>query len=100
MPSNPKNTVSTVIPGPRVRIHFPPAASRAAVVSSSSIHFRSYDQGTDERKPQPFASGQTGNRPLFASSGNPRLVRRLAAAVQPLKCPPTVSAHQPGSAGT
>jgi hypothetical protein len=28
MPSNPKNTVSTVIPGPRVRILLPPAASQ------------------------------------------------------------------------
>jgi hypothetical protein len=28
MPSNPKNTVSTVIPGPRVRILLPPPASQ------------------------------------------------------------------------
>jgi hypothetical protein len=28
MPSNPKNTVSTVIPGPRVRILLPPARSQ------------------------------------------------------------------------
>jgi len=27
MPSNPKNTVSTVIPGPRVRILLPPVES-------------------------------------------------------------------------
>jgi len=27
MPSNPKNTVSTVIPGPRVRILLPPGKS-------------------------------------------------------------------------
>jgi hypothetical protein len=28
MPSNPKNTVSTVIPGPRVRILLPPGESQ------------------------------------------------------------------------
>jgi hypothetical protein len=36
MPSNPKNTVSTVIPGPRVRILLPPAES----LSLSRIRFR------------------------------------------------------------
>ena len=32
MPSNPKNTVSTVIPGPRVRILLPPAGSQERTV--------------------------------------------------------------------
>ena len=36
----------------------------------------------------------------FASSGNPRSLTKASAAVHSLKCSPTASAHQPGSAGT
>ena len=49
MPSNPKNTVSTVIPGPRVRILLPPAdslsLSRKCLRRSRTPAFRAGQRG-------------------------------------------------------
>jgi hypothetical protein len=70
MPSNPKNTVSTVIPGPRVRILLPPAvsplrtcphsgrgristgmAARAVLVKDIKVGFSNVNEGRGYRRP-------------------------------------------------
>jgi len=76
------------------------AGSSAAVGSSSSSTF---GRTTSARMSASRSRSPVDRRVIgqaFASSGNPRSLTNATAAAHSLKCSPTVSAHQPGSAGT